>query len=389
MTFIGRSFRAEKTAMAEQDKMSPQSGKHEEDYSHSLLAAIVQSSDDAIISKNLNGIVTSWNDAAGRMFGYTAEEMVGESIVRLIPPDLRHEEEMILTKLRSGERIDHYETTRIRKNGERFEVAVTISPVKDRTGQIVGASKTARDISDRKKIEQTLIESEKLAATGRMAATIAHEINNPLDAVMNLVFLARTSDSLKQVKGYLQTAEEELERVAHIVRQTLGYYRETGAPVEVDVRELTEDVLMVYQRKLRAYNISVDCQFDHHRPITVNKGELVQVLSNVIANSIDAMPEGGVLQVQIGETKHSEEGIQIVIQDSGTGIPQENLERIFEPFFTTKGQLGTGIGLWVAKQLIEKQRGQIAITSGTDTGNCGTTLVIFLPFAIPQSGTSV
>jgi signal transduction histidine kinase len=173
------------------------------------------------------------------------------------------------------------------------------------------------------------------------------------------------------------------------VRQTLGYYRETVAPVEVDVRELTEDVLTVYQRKLRAYNISVDCRFDHHRPITVNKGELVQVLSNVIANAIDAMPGGGVLQVQIEETKHSEEGIQIVIRDSGTGIPQENLERIFEPFFTTKGQLGTGIGLWVAKQLIEKQRGRIGITSGTDTGNRGTTLVIFLPFAVPQSGASV
>jgi PAS domain S-box-containing protein len=375
--------------MPELDETLPepeQTGPDNSDHPRSFLAAIVESSDDAIISKNLQGIVTSWNEAASRIFGYTAEEIIGQSILRLIPEELRHEEEMILSKLRSGERIDHYETTRIRKGGERFEISVTISPIRDSKGHIIGASKTARDISDRKKIEQVLIQSEKLAANGRMAATVAHEINNPLESVVNLVFLARTSGSINKARVYLQTAEKELERVAHIVRQTLGYYRETAAPVRVDLREVMEDVLTVYQTKLNVYKIAVDCRFDNHRPIVVNKGELVQVLSNVIANSIDAMPQGGVLHVEIGETIHSQkEGVQIAIRDNGTGIQQEHLSKVFEPFFTTKGNLGTGIGLWVARQLIEKQHGQIAITSCTDPENSGTTLSIFLPFADPQS----
>jgi PAS domain S-box-containing protein len=364
----------------------PEQTGPDSDHPRSFLAAIVDSSDDAIISKNLQGIVTSWNEAASRLFGYTAEEMIGQPILRLIPEEMRYEEEMILSKLKLGERIDHFETTRIRKGGERLEISVTISPIRDSEGHIIGASKTARDISQRKKIEQVLIQSEKLAATGRMAATIAHEINNPLESVTNLVFLARTSGSINKARGYLLTAEKELERVAHIVRQTLGYYRETAAPVQVDLRGLIEDVLTVYQTKLNGYKIAVDCRFDNHRPIVVNKGELVQVLSNVIANSIDAMAQGGVLQVQIGETTNlQKEGVQIAIRDSGTGIQQEHLSKIFEPFFTTKGNLGTGIGLWVAKQLIEKQHGQIAITSCTDPENSGTTLSIFLPFADPQS----
>jgi PAS domain S-box-containing protein len=360
------------------------------DHLRFLLAAIVESSDDAIISKNLNGIVTSWNEAASRVFGYTAEEMIGQSILRLIPDELRHEEDMILGKLRSGERIDHYETTRVKKSGEKFEVSVTISPIRDIRGQIIGASKTARDISGRKKMEQLLIQSEKLAATGRMAATIAHEINNPLESVVNLVYLARTSGAIDQTCSYLLTAEKELERVAHIVRQTLGYYRESAAPVRVDLRELAEDVLLVYQRKLTTNGISVDCRFDKHRPIVANKGELVQVLSNVVANAIDAMPLGGVLHVQIGETANSgREGVKIVIRDEGAGIRQDHLAKIFEPFFTTKGNLGTGIGLWVAKQLMEKHQGQIAVTSCTDPGNSGTTLFLFLPFPEPKRADAV
>lgn len=368
----------QKEALPRPEKTEPDTSDH----LRFLLAAIVESSNDAIISKSLNGIITSWNKAASHMFGYSAEEMIGQSILRLIPEELRHEEDLILAKLRAGERIDHFETTRIKKNGERFEVSVTISPVKDGEGHIVGASKTARDISERKKMEQLLIQSEKLAATGRMAATIAHEINNPLESVMNLVYLARKSGSIGKTHNYLEIAEKELVRVAHIVRQTLGYYRETTAPVKVDFRELVEDVLMVYQGKLNTHRISVDCRFDDHRPIVANKGELVQVLSNIVSNSIDAMPLGGVLHIQIGETTDlGQEGVQIVIRDKGTGVQQENLAKIFEPFFTTKGNLGTGIGLWVAKQLIEKNRGRIAITSRTDSGNSGTTLSLFLPFA--------
>ncbi len=351
------------------------------------LAAIVDSADDAIISKDLNGIVTSWNEGAYRMFGYTANEMVGQPVLRLIPPELHYEEDEILRKLRSGGRIDHYETKRRKKNGETFEVSVTISPIRDASGRVIGASKIARDISDRKRIERLLVQSEKLAATGRMAATIAHEINNPLESLINLIFLARQNSAVGgKAHGYLLTAEQEMERVSHIARQTLGYYRDTNLPIDLSLHELIENVLSVYKSKLLATRISVDTQFNDVRKITVSKGEMLQVFSNIIGNAVDAMRHGGVLRISIRDLITSTgDGIQTVVRDNGTGIAPEHLDRVFEPFFTTKGELGTGIGLWVARQLVERRGGQISVASSTEKGNSGTTMTIFIPFAAPVS----
>lgn len=351
------------------------------------LAAIVDSADDAIASKNLNGIVSSWNQGAYRMFGYTSEEMVGRPMLTIIPKELHYEEDEILRKLRAGERIDHYETTRQKKNGDRIDVSVTISPIRDGAGIVIGASKIARDISDRKRIERMLIQSEKLAATGRMAATIAHEINNPLEAVMNLIFLARQHSAAEgKVHEYLLTAEEELERVSHIARQTLGYYKDTGSPTEVHLHDLIQNVLTVYNSKLLGTGITVETRFNDLQKIMVSKGEMLQVFSNVIANALDSMRNGGVLHISARKfTSPVGDGIQTVIRDSGTGIRPEHMERIFEPFFTTKGDLGTGIGLWVARQLVERRGGQISVASSTEKENGGTTITIFLPFAVPPS----
>jgi PAS domain S-box-containing protein len=350
------------------------------------LAAIVDSADDAIVSKDLNGIVKSWNSGAHRMFGYTADEMIGQSILRLIPDELHYEEDMILRTLRAGGRVDHYETTRRKKTGESIQVSVTISPIRDEAGYVIGASKIARDISDRKRFERLLIQSEKLAATGRMAAAVAHEINNPLESIINLVYLAREqTDSESKTYQFLVTAEEELERVSHIARQTLGFYRETGAPTETYIHELLQNVLTVYNAKVMSAGISVDSHFNDLQKVVVSKGELLQVFSNVIANAIDAMPSGGSLKVSVRKLiSSSGDGVQTVIQDSGRGIKKENLDRVFEPFFTTKGDLGTGIGLWVAKQLVERRGGQISIASSAESGNSGTAVTIFIPIAVPS-----
>jgi PAS domain S-box-containing protein len=356
------------------------------DESQFRLAAIVDSADDAIISKDLNGIVKTWNFAASRIFGYTAEEMVGQSILTLIPENLKYEEDEILRKLRAGERIDHYETTRRRKNGELFHVSVTISPIRDESGRVIGASKIARDISQRKQFELLLIQSEKIAATGRMAAAVAHEINNPLESLINLIFLAR-QDSPEGSKAHrlLLTAEEELERVSHIARQTLGYYRETGTPAEVFLHDLIQNVLTVYNSKVIANSISVVANFNDLQKITVSKGELLQVFSNVIANAIDAMHTGGTLDISTRNfVGASGPGIQITISDTGIGIQAEHLSRVFEPFFTTKGNMGTGLGLWVARQLLESRGGQISIASNSGNKNSGTIVTIFVPFARPQ-----
>jgi PAS domain S-box-containing protein len=352
------------------------------DESRYQLAAIVDSAEDAIISKNLDGIITSWNNGARRLFGYEQEEIVGQSILKLIPDSLRHEEEEILRRLRTGQMIEHYQTTRISKQGEIREVSITVSPIRDAKGEVIGASKIARDVSNQKKVERLAIEAEKIATTGRMAAAIAHEINNPLASVLNLIFLARQPDlSNQEIRSYLETAESELERVSHIARQTLGYYRDTGKPSEVHLKDLMENVLSVYRSKLLAHEIMVETRFTDLRKISVRTGEVVQIFSNVVCNAIDSMPHGGALLIRITRTVRTEgDAIQVVISDTGSGIPREHLDKVFEPFFTTKGNLGTGIGLWVAKQLVERHGGQISISSSTDRGNSGTIVTMTFPF---------
>jgi PAS domain S-box-containing protein len=353
------------------------------EYPWSLLSAIVESSDDAIVSKNLDGIVTSWNESARRIFGYTPEEMIGQSILRIIPRELQWQEEEILRKMRAGERIEHFETTRVAKDGSSVEVSLTISPVKDSSGRVIGTSKTARDISTRKKMERLLVQSEQMAATGRVAATMAHEINNPLEAVMNLVFLARHCCAEgTDMHRYLERAESEVERVSHIARTTLGYYRDHGAPTEVFLHEQVDAALLIYESKLSARGIAIERRFEDQRRIRLNKGEMTQVFANIISNSVDAMPQGGAIRVHVAETNGPGGAwVRAVIEDDGTGIEEDHLSRIFEPFFTTKPDVGTGIGLWVTKQLIENRGGRIMVGSDTSWGAHGTKVTIDLPYA--------
>lgn len=358
------------------------SDRRRADESRFQLAAIVDSADDAIISKDLNGIITSWNSGARRLFGYEEKEIVGQSILRLIPENLRHEEDEILRKLRAGKKIEHYETTRLSKSGEIREVSITISPIRNSKGEVIGGSKIARDISDRKKVERLAVEAEKIAVTGRMAAAIAHEINNPLASVLNLIFLARQDGISKQdIRSYLATAEAELERVSHIARKTLGYYRDTVSPSEVHLRDLMENVLALYRNRLLGQNIVVEAKFNDLKKISVRPGEIIQIFSNVVANAIDAMPNEGTLSISITQAiKAGRDGLQVIVNDTGNGISREHLNKIFEPFFTTKGSLGTGIGLWIAKQIVERYGGHISISSSTEPGNGGTVVTIDLPF---------
>lgn len=189
------------------------------------LAAIVEASDDAIASKDLNGIITSWNKSAARLFGWEAEEIVGRSVLTIIPEALQGEEAEILRKLRAGERIDHYETQRLHKNGHLVEVSLTVSPICDVKGRIIGASKIARDISERKRLEKALVESEKVAATGRMAATIAHEMNNPLEGIMNLAYLLANDSLINETSHrYAKMLLEETERASQVAKQMLAFY---------------------------------------------------------------------------------------------------------------------------------------------------------------------
>lgn len=347
------------------------------------LAAIVESSDDAIISKDLNGIVTSWNRQAQQLFGYTEEEMIGRSILTLIPPELHGDEEMILSKIRSGEKIAHFKTVRLAKSGERIEVSLSISPVRDEHEQIVGAAKIARDIRESNKIERALRTTEKLAAAGRLAATVAHEINNPLEAVTNLIYLAkRDLPNGDKVAAYLKSAEQELNRVAHITRQTLGFYRDTSSPVRFNVPQVLDDLLLLYEKRLETRNIRIVREYDSAAEIIALSGEIRQAFSNLLTNAMDAMVRGGTLTIRVRRThewsKDRIPGVRITIADSGSGIAPEHRRHLFQPFFTTKSDVGTGLGLWITRGIVEKHGGQIHVKtrSGTDHG---TAFSILLP----------
>lgn len=358
------------------------------------LAAIVESSDDAIASKDLNGFITSWNRSAEKLFGYTAEEIVGKHITTIIPPELHHDEDMILSKIRRGEKIDHFETIRLHKNGEKIEVSLTISPVKDDDGRVIGAAKIVRNITEANKIERALRTTEKLAAAGRMAATVAHEINNPLEAVTNLVYLAkRDLASNDRVTGYLELASRELDRVAHITRQTLGFYRDTSSPVTLNVAQTLDDLLLLYEKRFESRRIKVMKQYDKELEITALAGEIRQAFSNLITNAIDAMPEGGTLALRVTKSHDwsnlQVQGVRITVLDTGSGIEPRHRKNIFQPFFTTKSDVGTGLGLWITRGIVEKHHGSIRMKSRTGQNAHGTAFSIFLPTeyatAVPAS----
>jgi PAS domain S-box-containing protein len=355
------------------------------------LAAIVESSDDAIASKDLNGVVTSWNRSAEKLFGYKPEEIIGKHITMIIPPELHHDEDMILSKIRRGEKIDHFETIRLHKNGERIEVSLTISPVKDDDGNVIGAAKIVRNITETSKIERALQTTEKLAAAGRMAATVAHEINNPLEAVTNLVYLAkRDLSNNDRVAGYLELASRELDRVAHITRQTLGFYRDTSSPVRFNVAETLEDLLLLYEKRFESRRIELVKQYDKALEITALAGEIRQAFSNLITNAIDAMPDGGKLMLKISKAREWRgsglSGIRVTILDTGSGIEPKHRRNIFQPFFTTKTDVGTGLGLWITRGIVEKHRGTIQMKSRTGQNCHGAAFSIFLPAEYAAGG---
>ena len=233
-----------------------------------------------------------------------------------------------------------------------------------------------------KKAEEALIGSEKLASAGRMAAVLAHEINNPLAAVMNLLFLAQSSaDTPGSVRQYLKMADGELKRIAHITRQTLGFYRESTAPTTFRVVTLIDSVIDLLQAKIVSTQVKVQKECDDLLEITASFGELRQVISNLMLNSLDALGEGGQVTLRASTSQDPLNGsarIRITLADSGQGIDETVLPRIFEPFFTTKGSIGNGLGLWVCKQIIEKHGGSIKVRSRTNDRH-GTTFSMVLP----------
>jgi PAS domain S-box-containing protein len=351
------------------------------------LAAIFESSDDAILTKTMEGIITTWNRGAERLYGYKPEEIVGKNVAQLAPPERQKEMADIMEKLSRGERIDHYETIRLRKDRSRIHISLSVSPLFDGE-KIFGASSIARDITARKLSEEALRKAEKLATAGRLSATLAHELNNPLEAITNLLYIVRNSDLLdEKSKRRLDLADEELARVAHMTKQTLGFYRDSSSAGPLDLGKIMDEVLVLYTRKLESKEIEVRKRYCQSANVMAFAGEIRQVFSNLIGNAIDAMTESDSLSLKIANSRKWNNadvaGVRVTILDSGSGIEPALKPRLFEPFYTTKSDIGTGLGLWLSKELVGKHGGSISVRSSVRPGMTGTAFSIFLPVTPP------
>ena len=400
------------------------------------LAAIVESSDDAIISKDLNGVITSWNHGAEQLFGYRDSEIIGKPITLLIPPDRHDEEAVILPRIRRGKRIEHYETVRRRKDGSLLDISLSVSPIKDAQGRIIGASKIARDITRRKQIEAALHEAkealaksneelekrvkertvelelanmafrnqteehkklekqlwqaQKMESLGTLAGGVAHDFNNILNIIKGYAGLIRQNPSVdEKIAESLNVIEETVERGAYGVRQLLTLARKTEARFALtNPNDLLSDLSKLLKQTFPK-TIDVALELDAKLPsISVDPNQINQALLNLCVNARDAMSGGGrltlkALLVEGGKvqdlTATAERYVCMAVKDTGAGMDAAVRNRIFEPFFTTKsvGE-GTGLGLAMVYGIVKNHNGFIDVES--ELGH-GTTFRLYFPIA--------
>jgi PAS domain S-box-containing protein len=328
---------------------------------------------------------TSWNPGAERIFGYSSEDAIGKPFSLLLSPEDR-EAQVPGTEIASLESDGRHEDARwlVHKNGSRIWARWVTEPIRNKEGQITGLAKVLRDETDRLKTEMTLRQSEKLAVVGRMASSIAHEINNPLEAVTNLVYLARRGVISPEVGEILEQAERELARVSHITTATLRFHRQTAEPHIVDIEEILESVLVLYEGRLRAVQVAIERRYSLHPSISCQAVEVRQVIANLVSNAIDAMlkntsPRRLVVRLRkVADPVSGEEGVRVMIADTGVGIKESVRNHVFEPFFTTKSATGTGLGLWLSAETVAKHGGRLRFRSRTEGRYKGTVFSLFL-----------
>lgn len=369
-----------------------------------LLSAIVSSSEDAIVSKDLSGIITSWNAAAQHIFGYTAEEMVGQSVLKLVPADRKDEEPRILERLRRGERVEHFETMRVRKNGELFPVSLSISPLRDSAGNIVGASKIARDITELKRISadlEQLLASERLARAqaehaNRMKddflATVSHELRTPLGAIVSWTQVLKESAGRPEDLAIgIETIERNAYAQAQLIDDLLDLGRIVSGKMALDVEPV--DLSSVIAHAIATVKHAADTKeilirtslADPQGTTMADKKRLQQVLWNLLTNAIKFTPKQGRIMVSL---RRNSSHIELAIADTGRGIDPEFLPHVFERFrqgdpSLTRQHGGLGIGLAIVKQLVEMHGGNVQAESAGL--NQGATFIVSLPVVAIRS----
>jgi two-component system sensor kinase FixL len=336
-----------------------------------FLAAIVDSSNDAIISKTLSGKITSWNKASEKLFGYSAAEMLGTPITRLFPEDRLHEEAEIIERIKSGESLEHYETQRCHKDGSLIDVSVTVSPIKDSLGTVIGASKTVRDITEQKQTEirLALLSNElnhvaRLSEMGQISAALAHELNQPLAAVLNYTNLARrlisTQSTPEKTLEAVDKASEQAIRAGQIIKRLRDFVtkRESTRTLE-DISEVAEDAVALGLVGSKTQDIRVETEFSEGLPLVLmDRIQIQQVLVNLLRNAAEAMAETPRRELTLTTERDSQGMVAIRVADTGVGIDAGVSERLFSPFVTTKPS-GMGIGLAISRSIVESHGGKL------------------------------
>jgi len=348
----------------------------------------IRSIGDAVIACDTDGNVEFMNLVAEQLTGWTEAQAKGKSLHEIFPifnEETRTAVENPVDKVRRLGTVvglaNH--TFLVAKDGTEVSIDDSGAPIRDSSGKLIGIVLVFRDITERRMSEGALMRAEKLAAAGRLAASVAHEVNNPLEGLTNLIYIALRSNNIDEIRHLLLQAENELGRIAHITRQSLGFYRETSTSAHFKPATIVREVADFYTSRATSLGVSFIVNARTEREVLGSAGELRQILSNLLANSLDACTSGSTIRIvassAIDPRDLSCPGVRITVVDTGFGIPANHLESIFEPFFTTKKDTGTGLGLWVSRELVQKHGGSLRVRSRTTNPLSGTVFSIFLP----------
>jgi two-component system sensor kinase FixL len=334
------------------------------------LAAIVESSDDPIISKDLRGIVTSWNKAAERLFGYMATEMIGQPITTIFPLDRRDEEVTLLARVARGEQVERYETLRRHKDGRTISVSVTISPIRNAYGGIIGASKIIHDLTERdarerriQELQSELTHVQRLAELGQIVSALVHEVNQPLTAIGNYVNTCcrlLAADKAEQVQKALQQVASQTDRARQIVQRIRDFVKKGDSQVRSEaLPQAIEEIILLTQASVRHEGLRVTTEIDPGAmSAEIDKVRVQQVLFNLMRNSIEAMQGQPRRELSVMTKPAENNMVEISVADNGPGLPGEVRKKLFQPFVTTKAN-GMGVALSVCHAIVETHGGKL------------------------------